>query len=59
MRLLADLRQPERTWVTNTLGQNGRPLSRHYRDQTLDFIEGRSHAIWGQPARRRVVIEPV
>ncbi|HEX5164203.1 MAG TPA: penicillin acylase family protein, partial [Thermomicrobiales bacterium] len=58
MRLLADLRRPERTWVTNTLGQNGRPFSRHYRDQTLDFIEGRSHSLWGQPLRTHVIIEP-
>lgn len=58
MRLLADLRRPERTWATNTLGQQGRPFSRHYRDQVVDFIEGRSHAIWGQPARTAVVIEP-
>jgi len=58
VRLLADLRRPERTWATNTLGQQGRPFSRHYRDQTLDFIEGRTHPIWGQPARLRVVIEP-
>ncbi|HYI15396.1 MAG TPA: penicillin acylase family protein [Thermomicrobiales bacterium] len=58
MRLLADLRRPERTWVTNTLGQQGRPFSRHYRDQVTDFIEGRSHPVWGQTTRTRVVIEP-
>ena len=58
MRLLTDLSRPGRTWATNTLGQNGRPFSRHYRDQTADFIAGRSHPIWGQPARTRVVIEP-
>ncbi len=58
MRLLADLRRPERTWATNTLGQQGRPFSRHYRDQVADFVEGRSHPIWGQPVRTRVVIVP-
>ena len=58
MRLLADLRRPERTWVTNTLGQQGRPFSRHYRDQVSDFLGGRSHPIWGQPVGTRVVIEP-
>ncbi|MGH9173365.1 MAG: penicillin acylase family protein, partial [Vicinamibacterales bacterium] len=58
LRLLADLRRPERTWATNTLGQTGRPLSRHYRDQVRDFLDGRLHPIWGQPARQRVVIEP-
>jgi hypothetical protein len=58
MRLLADLRRPERTWVTNTLGQQGTPFRRHYRDQVSDFIEGRSHSIWGQKTTIRVVIEP-
>jgi penicillin amidase len=58
MRLLADLRRPERTWVTNTLGQQGTPFRRHYRDQVSDFIEGRSHSIWGQKTTVRVVIEP-
>jgi len=58
MRLLADLRRPERTWVTNTLGQHGTPLRRHYRDQVQDFIEGRSHPIWGQNATTRVIVEP-
>jgi penicillin amidase len=58
MRLLADMRRPERTWVTNTLGQHGTPFRRHYRDQVADFIGGRSHQIWGQDGVTKVVIEP-
>lgn len=52
MRFVTDLRGPELAWMTNTLGQTGLPLTRHYRDQVRDFLEGRLHPIW-TPARRR------
>jgi acyl-homoserine lactone acylase PvdQ len=46
MRVVMDLRRPEMTWGTNTLGQNGTPWKRHYRDQVRDFLEGNMHRIW-------------
>jgi penicillin amidase len=58
MRLVADLLRPRNTRATNTLGQQGRPLSRHYRDQVADFLSGSLHPIWRRPARRRVTIVP-
>lgn len=38
MRFLADLSQPFQAAFTNTLGQHGSPLGRHYRDQTLEYL---------------------
>lgn len=40
MRYLADLGRPEHAAITNTLGQSGSPLSRHYRDQTAEYLRG-------------------
>jgi penicillin amidase len=40
MRYLADLSRPEHADITNTLGQHGSPLSRHYRDQTASYLDG-------------------
>lgn len=58
IRFVTDLRRPDRSWMTNTLGQTGRPLSRHFRDQIPDFLAGRLHPIWSQPRRRQAVIAP-
>ena len=59
MRFVTDLRRPELSWMTNTLGQHGWPLSRHYRDQVDDLLKGHMHPIWGQPRRKRTTILPV
>lgn len=60
MRLIADLRRPELTWVTNTLGQSESPWSRYYRDQMSDFLEGRLHRLWPGTGKRRqrVILRP-
>lgn len=58
LRFVADLRDGRRNWLTNTLGQSERPFSRHYRDQTPDYLNGRWHP-FPRPGRgRRLVIEP-
>lgn len=60
MRLVMDLRRPELSWGVNTLGQQGTPWKRNYRDQVSDFLEGRLHRIWQtDPPKRTLVIEPV
>jgi penicillin amidase len=38
MRFLADLSRPFHAVFTNTLGQHGSPLGRHYRDQTAAYL---------------------
>lgn len=53
MRIVADLRRPALTWGTNTLGQNGSPSGRHFRDQFGDFVNGRLHPIWPESGRKR------
>lgn len=59
MRLVMDLRRPELTWGVNTLGQQGTPWKRNYRDQLADFLEGRLHRVWQtEPSVRTLVIEP-
>jgi penicillin amidase len=55
LRYVADLRSYRRGWLTNTLGQTGQPFSRHYRDQTRDFLRGRMHA-FPRAGRRRVTL---
>jgi penicillin amidase len=59
MRLVMDMRRPELSWGVNTLGQQGTPWKRNYRDQVADFFEGRFHRIWQveEPASS-VVINP-
>jgi penicillin amidase len=47
MRYLADLSRPDHADITNTLGQHGSPLSRHYRDQTAAYLGDAAEA----PAR--------
>jgi penicillin amidase len=59
LRFVADLRDARRGWLTNTLGQTGQPFSRHYRDQTADFLSGRMHAFPRTGTRRRTRIESV
>jgi penicillin amidase len=60
MRMVADLRRPALTWGTNTLGQNGSPSSKHFRDQFGDFVNGRLHPIWpaGDRKGRATVLRP-
>jgi penicillin G amidase len=60
MRLVVDLRRPDLIWGTNTLGQNGSPWARHYRDQIDEFLTGRMHQIKPPNGRRRtrVVLRP-
>jgi penicillin G amidase len=58
MRFVADLRRMELSWITNTLGQAGRPLSRHSRSQVQDFVTGRMHQIWGQPTSSSTHLVP-
>jgi penicillin amidase len=58
MRFVTDLSRPDRAWATNTLGQGGRPLSRHYKNQVRDFLQGRLHPIWDGGRRRTVVLAP-
>jgi penicillin amidase len=38
MRYVADLSRPDHADMTNTLGQHGSPLGRHYRDQTAAYL---------------------
>lgn len=59
MRLVMDLRRPELSWGVNTLGQQGTPWKRNYRNQVADFLEGRLHRIWQtEPPVKTIVIEP-
>ena len=60
MRMVADLRRPGLTWGTNTLGENGSPSGRHFRDQFGDFVSGRLHPLWpsGGQKRRTKVLRP-
>jgi penicillin G amidase len=59
MRLVMDMRRPELTWGTNTLGQNGAPWKGHYRDQLQDFMQGRLHRVWSDGSERpEVIIRP-
>ncbi len=58
MRFVTDLRRPDLSWMTNTLGQNGWALSRHYRDQLNDLLSGRVHPIWSQRRGRAMTILP-
>ena len=58
MRFVADLRNARKGWLTNTLGQSGRPFSRHYRDQTAAFLTGGMHSLTPRRAERVVVIRP-
>jgi penicillin amidase len=58
LRFVTDMRRPEQSWIVNTLGQSGSPLSRHFRDQVEDFLQGFVHPLWPEnfpPARRRVI----
>ncbi len=57
-RYVTDMKRPEIGWITNTLGQSGSPLSRHFQDQVEDFIWGFMHLLWPQgfkPSRRQVI----
>ena len=59
MRVVMDLRRPELTWGSNTLGQNGTPWKRHYRDQVNDFLSGSMHRVWQEAVPERgMVIRP-
>ena len=60
LRFVTDMKRPELSWITTPLGQSGSPLSRHFRDQVEDFLEGYAHSLWpdGFPPRRRRVIRP-
>jgi penicillin G amidase len=53
MRFVASLGRPEDTWATNTLGESGSPLSRRYRDQVGDYLQGYMHRPWPYPVRER------
>jgi penicillin amidase len=60
-RYVTDLKRPELGWISNTLGQSGSPLSRHFRDQVDDYLSGFMHLLWPQgaePARRQVIRPP-
>jgi penicillin G amidase len=59
MRLIMDMRRPDLTWGTNTLGQNGTPWKGNYRDQLQDFLQGRLHRVWSDGTERPdVVLRP-
>lgn len=58
MRFVTDLGDPASSRMTNTLGQSGSPLSRHFRDQIADMLAGRLHPIWNQPRRRTTLLTP-
>lgn len=58
MRFVTDLSNPASSRMTNTLGQSGSPLSRHFRDQITDMLAGRLHPIWNQPRRRTTLLTP-
>ncbi len=61
LRFVTDMKRPDQSWFTNTLGQSGSPLSRHFRDQVDDFLNGFAHRLWPEslPPRRRRVLHPV
>ncbi len=56
MRFITDLGNPASSSMTNTLGQSGNPLGRHFRDQIVDMLAGRLHPIWGQSRRRATLL---
>jgi penicillin amidase len=60
LRYVTDMKRPEQSWFSNTLGQSGAPFSRHFRDQVDDFLNGFAHPLWPEnfPPRRRRVIQP-
>lgn len=60
MRIVADLRRPDQTWLTNTVGENGSPLNRHFRDQLDDYLSGRYHQLLPPAVKesRRRVLKP-
>ncbi|MEZ4570817.1 MAG: penicillin acylase family protein [Thermomicrobiales bacterium] len=59
-RYVTDLKRPDQGWISNTLGQSGSPLSRHFRDQVDDYLQGFMHSLWpkGFPPRHRRTIRP-
>jgi len=58
MCFMTDLRSPEHSWMTNTLGQTGLPFTRHYRDQVADWLDGRLHPIWNSKRVRTETLAP-
>ncbi len=60
MRFVTDMRSPDQSWMTNTLGQSGYPLSRHFSDQVQDYLVGRMHRIWPEQNGKKptVRLEP-
>lgn len=45
-RFLADLASPNIALGCNTAGNSGHPVSRHYKDQTKDWLVGRYHPLY-------------
>ncbi len=60
LRYVTDMKRPEQSWFTNSLGQSGSPFSRHFRDQVDDFLNGFAHPLWPDsfPPRRSRIIRP-
>lgn len=58
MRYVTDMKRPDQSWFSNSLGQSGSPFNRHFRDQVDDFLNGFAHRLWPEsfpPRRSRVI----
>jgi penicillin amidase len=60
MRAIYDLGDPARSRFMHSTGQSGLPWSRHYRDFSRPWVDGRYLPLWGQPgsAVSTLVIQP-
>lgn len=61
LRYVADLRRPGEDWFVIPPGQSESPLSRHYRDQLHDYLQGFAHHLWPaakSEGQRRITLQP-